>query len=157
MNTSKNHVKTFQIQFPLAVILLAVAVIVLCIISIGVSIWQIITMGIDGITDVFKYPFMIAISVFGIALVSSVLIKSEYVITDKEFISQFGFIKSKTALSAITSILLNTDTQKLTVYFGEEFTVLSFTKDWNEEFVRAILDANPNVSYSFTSSNTEEK
>lgn len=156
MNTNSNSKKTFTIQFPASVILLGVAVILLCVLSIVVSILQINSLGINGFTDLLKYPFLICISVFGIALVVSLFIRSQYVITDTLFISQFGFIKSKTEIKTITSVVLDTDTQKLTLYFGEEYTVLSFTKDWNEEFVRTLLDKNPNISYSFTSSAPNE-
>lgn len=156
MKNNSNDKKTFSIQFPLSVILLGVAVLVLCAISIVVSVLQIRSLGINGFSDLLKYPFLICLSLFGIALIVSLFIKSQYVITDTQFISQFGFIKSKTEIKTITSISLNTDTQKLTLYFGEEFTVLSFTKDWNEEFVRALLEKNPNISYSFTSANSNE-
>ena len=157
MDMNSKNMKTFPIKFPLSVILLGVAVIILCIASVAISIMQIFTLGINGIIDVLKYPFLIAISVFGIALMISMFIKSQYLVSDTLFVSQFGFIKSKTEIKSITSIVLDTDTQKLTLYFGEEFTVLSFTKDWNEDFVRALLDVNPDIKYSFTSSNTEEK
>lgn len=156
MATNSENKKTFPIKFPLVVILLGIAVILLCIASVVVSVLQIYKLGINGFSDALKYPFLIAISLFGIALMISMFIKSEYAVTDTLFISQFGFIKSKTEIKDITSIVLNTDTQKLTIYFGEEFTVLSFTKDWNEEFVSALLEIKPEISYSFVSSNEEK-
>ena len=157
MATNSKNEKIFSIKFPVYIILLGVAVILLCIASVVVSIFQIITLGINGFIDVLKYPFLIAISLFGIALMISMFIKSQYVVTDTLFVSQFGFIKSKTEIKTITSIILDTDTKKLTLYFGEEFTVLSFTKDWNEEFVRALLEINPDIKYSFVSTNPNEK
>lgn len=156
-SSNTNNVKTFPILFPVSIILVAVAVLLLCVASIVVSILQIISIGINGFIDVLKYPFMLAISVFCIVLVISILIKSQYVVDDTHFVSQFGLVKSKTEIKTITSIVLNTDTQKLTVYFGEEFTVLSFTKDYNEDFVRALLDVNPKISYSFVTPDSEEK
>ena len=156
-SSSTNNVKTFPITFPISIILVAVAVLLLCVASIVVSVLQIISKGVNEFSDVLKYPFMLAISVFCIVLVISILIKSQYVVNDTHFVSQFGLVKSKTEIKTITSIILNTETQKLTMYFGEEFTVLSFTKDYNEEFVRALLDVNPKISYSFVTPDSEEK
>ena len=79
---------------------------------------------------------------------------------DKNLITQYGFVKSKFAVKDVTSMLLNTDTMKLTIYFNEQFIVLSSQQEWNERLVRALLKINPNIDYSFTLTDapeTEEK
>ena len=73
------------------------------------------------------------------------------------YTTQFGFIKSSFLIADITAIVLDSDTKKLTVYVGEEFTVLSLNEAWNEEFVRALLDANPEIEYSFTLAENKDK
>ena len=50
----------------------------------------------------------------------------------------------------ITSVVLDRDTNKLTVYMGEAYSVLSVQPSWNEDFVRALLKGNPSIDYSYT-------
>jgi hypothetical protein len=87
--------------------------------------------------------------VFCLIIVIALLIKSQYIIDKKHLTVQYGIIKSKFELKSITSMVLDMTTNKLTVNMGEEFTVLTTSKDWNEDFVRAILTENPSVDYSF--------
>ena len=136
---------------------MSVAAILIFIASAAVSIYRIIQTSFSGFTDYLKSPFLLLVSLFGLAIVIAVLIKSQYVVDNRYFTTQFGFIKSKFEIKNITSIILNTDTQKLTVYFGEEFIVLSSAQDWNEEFVRALLAVNPNINYTFTLTDKSDK
>ncbi len=154
---NKNQAKTFKITFTKTILLLAIAILVICVVGIGVSVYRIIEYGINGFTDVLKYPFLIGVCVFCIVLVIAIFVKSQYIVDDQYFTSQYGFIKSKLLLKDVTSVVLDTDTYKLTVYMGEEYCVLSLAKEWNEEFVRALLAANPKIDYSFTFAETDGK
>lgn len=147
--SSPNTAKTYKIQFTNLIICLAIAVLLFCAAGIVFSIYRIATLGITNMNDVLKYPFLILVSLFCIALVIGILVKSQYIIDETYLISQFGFIKSKFEIKKITSMLLNMDTKKLTVYYGEEFFVLSLQKDWTEVFARDLLDVNPAIEYSF--------
>ncbi len=140
----------FKIKFSKTVIILCIAVFALCGVGIGLSAWRIVRFGVHQFSDVLKYPFLIAVCLFCIALVVSILVKSQYVVDDKHFTTQFGFIKTKFVIKDITSLILNTEAKKLTVYFGEQYTVISVAPEWNEVFVRALLAANPDIDYSFT-------
>ena len=147
----------FKIQHTPLIIALCIAALILCIIAVIVSVLRIIDFGINGFNDVIKYPFLIAVSLFCIVLVISVLLKSQYIIDNQSLISQFGFVKSKFAIKDITAVVLDTDTYKLTVKFGEEYTVAGLNKQWNEEFVRALLKVNPSIDYSFTFTENKNK
>ncbi len=140
----------FKIKFSVTIYLLSVAIYLLCVVGIGISVWRISTFGVKNFSDALKYPFLIAVCVFCIAIVTGILIKSQYVITDRYFISQYGFIKSKFSIKDVTAITLDTDVKKLTVNFGEQFMVLSVDKKWNEQLVRALLAVNPAIDYGFT-------
>jgi len=144
-----SRISHFKIQFSKIIYFLAVAVFALCGTSIGISIYRIISFGITSFTDVLKYPFLIFVSVFCLVIIIALLIKSQYIIDKKYLTVQYGLIKSKFELKSITSMVLDMTTSKLTVNMGEEFTVLTTSKDWNEDFVRAILAENPSVDYSF--------
>ncbi len=142
--------KYFKIQFSKLTYVLIVGILLLSLASIGVALWQIIRFGLHGFSDYLKYPILLLISVFCIVVVISILVKSQYAVNKQHLITSFGFIKSKFPIQNITSLLLDTDTKKLTVHFGEEFIVLNIAQEWNEAFVRAVLEANPNAEYSFT-------
>jgi hypothetical protein len=66
-------------------------------------------------------------------------------------------IKSKFPVKEITSILLDTDSHKLTVYMGEEYFVVTTSPEWNNDLVQAIRAKNPEVEFTFTLSDKQEK
>lgn len=53
-------------------------------------------------------------------------------------------------MEKLTSILLDTDTKKLTVYMGEEFFVVTTNPTWNNDFVQALREVKPDIEFSFT-------
>ena len=137
-------------KFSPTIILLCIAVLALCGVGIGVSVWRITRFGIKDFTDVIKYPFLIGVCIFCIVIVISILIRSQYVVAGETFITQFGVIKTKFPIKEITSLLLDRELYKLSIYFGEQFSVISVSPAWNEELVRALLAVNPNIDYGFT-------
>lgn len=155
--TSKNTDVRFRYQFTLTILLCAIAVLLLCVAGSALSVYRILVYGVHEFTDFLKYPFLILVCVFCIVLVISILIKSQYVLNEEQFIVQFGFIKSKYPTKDVTSILLNTDTQKLTVYFGEDFMVLSLSTSDADAFAKTLQTINPDVEYSFTLTDGSDK
>lgn len=148
--SSPNKATYFTIKFSKTILVLAVAVLCLCVASIVVSILNMKRFGLNGFSDYLKYPFLLLVSVFCIAIVVALLIKSQYIIDETYFISQYGFIKSRYEIEKITSIVLDTDTNKLTVYMGEEFFVVTTNPDWNNDFVQALRKVKPDIEFSFT-------
>jgi hypothetical protein len=147
---NKNIRRVFPFQFNLLGILLCVLALLLCATGVGISVYRIIANGISDFTDTLQSPFLIAVSLFCAAVVISILAKSEYIVTDEELITRFGFIKSKISLSAITAIEHDRTAQKLAVYCGEEFTVLTLKPEWADDFTHEICAANPDIAFSFT-------
>ncbi len=122
----------------------------MCAVGIGLSVYRIITFGIHGFTDTLQSPFLIAICLFCIALVMAILIKSQYVVNDTHYIVQYGFIKSKFAIKDITSLELNTTTKKLTIFVGEQYSVLTLNEKWQDEFIAAVRAVKPEIDFTFT-------
>ena len=138
-------------------ILLFVAL-ALCAAGLIISIIRIYHQGIHGFLDALRSPLLIAICVFAIAFIISVLVKSQYVVTEKHYISQFGFVKSRFLIKQVTKIELDSDTKKLTVFVGEQYMVLSITPDQNDAFVQAMRNVNKKIDFSFTlATKTEDK
>ena len=143
--------ETFTFHFTKPIIALAIAVVALCAAGIGLSIWRIVKFGLNDTGDMLKSPFLILICVFCITLVISIFVRSRYIVTEEHFITQFGFIQSKVPVKDLTSILLNSDTNKLTVYIGEQqYFILSINPSWNDDFIAALRKANPSIAFSFT-------
>ncbi len=148
--SAPQEAKIFKFKFTLPMILIALAAMALCAVGIGLSIWRIAKDGIHDFNDVLKSPLLILISVFAIVVIVALLIRSRYVITKQSFTIQFGFIKNSFDLSKITSLLLDTDSHKLTVYMGEEYFVVTTDPQWNNDLVQAVREYNPDVEFSFT-------
>ena len=148
--SAPQEAKFFKFRFTPVMIILAIAVILLCIAGIALSIWRVSVYGIHGLSDALKSPLLIAICIFGLVVVISMLIQSRYVITKEALIVQFGLIKSKFTIADFTSVLLDTDSKKLTVYMGEEFFVVMTNAEWNNDFVQALREVKPEIEFSFT-------
>lgn len=129
---------------------LASLVLALCLGGLVLSIYRLVNTNLNVFSDYLKSPLLIIISAFCIVVVLGILIKSQYVVTEEYYILQFGFIKSKYPIKEITSIVLDSDTQKLTVNMPDGYTVLSLLQKDCDEFVKAIQAINHDVEFSFT-------
>ena len=156
-NSSPKKAKYFKYQFTPTLIILSIAVILLCLAGMTISVYRIVKFGISGPSELLKSPLLIAICLFCIAMMISVLVKSQYIVDETYYTTQFGFIKSKFLIKDVTKLELDTDTQKLTVYVGEQFSVLSLSPEWNHEFVTAIREVNPDIEFTFTLSDATGK
>ena len=148
-NTDK-QIEYFPIQFSKTIIWLGVAAILFCLVGIVVSGWRILSFGLPEFMDWLTSPFLIAICAFGIVVIISIFTKSQLYIEGTILYSQYGIIKSSFNIMEITSIIQDTDEKKLTVYFGESFMNITTSPVWFEKFVRALLDVNSDIKYSFT-------
>ena len=149
--------KRFSYKFTPLMLGLCIAVLLLCVAGIIVSVWRIVEFGIRDFYDVIKYPFLIAICVFCIAFVISAFCISQYVVDNEHFTTQFGFLKTKYLIKNITALTFDRDANKLTINFGEEYAVIAVNPEWNEELVRALMDINSSIDYSFTLTDVKKK
>ncbi len=152
MNKKNQPVAAQYFKFHLSptMICLAIVVILLCGAGIGISVYRLIAFGIHDFTDTLQSPFLIAVCLLCIVLVVAILVKSRYYVTDTHYVTQFGFIKSKFPIKEITTMELNTTTHKLTIYVGEQFSVLNLNEKWQDEFITAVRAVNPEISFTFT-------
>ena len=146
----KNNGKVFPFKHSTLSIVFCVLALILCAVGIGLSIYRIIVNGIKEVTDALQSPFLILVSLLCAVIVVSVLIKSEYIVTDSEFITRFGFIKSRLPLATVTSMTHDRSTHKLTVYCGENFSVFTLKQEWEDDLVHEICTVNPKIDFSFT-------
>ena len=147
--TQKNG-KAYPFRHSAVGVSLCIFTLLLCAIGAGLSVYRISTEGIHEFADALQSPFLIAVCLFCAAVILSVLIKSEFIVTEEALITRFGFIQSKLLFDGITSMEHDRQTQKLTVFCGEQFTVFTLKKEWADELVSEICKANPNIEFSFT-------
>lgn len=153
-----SEAKYFPFKFKRCILLLCIAVIALSLGGIALTAWRIVQNGgIHGFNDVLKFPFLIAVCMLCIVLVVSLLIKSQYIVDNENFTTQFGFIKSKYPIKDFTSIELDRSENKLTMYAGEAFMVVSVSPVWQDEFASYLLKINPNIEFSYTLTEVKAK
>ena len=144
----KKETKTFRFQLNKRTIFFAILGMLLCVAGIATSIWRLSTEKIEGLTDALQSPLLIAVCIFGLVVLISMLVRSQYLVDGKDITVQFGIIKSKTPIESVTAIEMDTDTNKISLYTGESYTVISVNKAWNDEFVKAIQAVKPSIDYS---------
>ncbi len=146
----------FKYKFTKTMLALAVGAIVLCLAGLCISVYRLATYGVHGFSEALQSPLLILICLFCIALIVSILLKSQYVVDETYYTTQFGFIKSRFLIKDVTSMVLDSDTKKLTVYVGEEYSVLSLSPEWTDDFIKAIQDVKPDIEFSFTLTENKE-
>ncbi len=114
------------------------------------SVYRIISEGLGDFNKVLQSPFLIAICLFLAAVIIAILVKSEFIVEGGELITRFGFIKSRLPISTITKMEHDRGTHKLTIYCGEEFSVFTLKKEWEDDIVHEICTANKDIELSFT-------
>ena len=102
--------------------------------------------------DIIRYILLFAVSVAMFIILISLLTSSYYSVDEKTLKTSFGVIKSKYELENVDSVILDRTTNKLSVYFkNESFIVIVVKPEWYDEFITAILEANPKIDYSIKS------
>lgn len=100
-----------------------------------------------------KYILLYLASGFLAVLIVSMLIRSEYVVTDKELVTKFGFIRSRYEIKKINSVCLMRPDNKLTVYFDDfktKYIVVAVRDVWYDEFMKALLARNDKIECSIS-------
>ena len=142
--------KVFPIKFGKIIFTLSIASLLLCVVGIVLSIYNIVTFGIVNVGDALKYPFLIVICCVAIVFVVSILTKSQYVITKDRLLIEYGFLKSEYPLSEITALTLDRDKNKLIAYMGEAYMLITVDPIENERFAREMLAVNGDIDFSYT-------
>ncbi|MCM1439120.1 MAG: hypothetical protein NC131_07935 [Roseburia sp.] len=148
--------KTFKYKFTKVMVALMILGMVLCGVGFAVNLYYCITNGIshaaDPVYPIMQYVLMFFVTVVLFALLLSILLRSAYVIDGKYFKTRFGFITSKYDTEKIEGVLLDKKTNKLTVNFTSgEFIVIVVKQEWYDDFISALLEANPKIEYTVNS------
>lgn len=154
--------KTFKYKFTPLLKVLMVLGMILCVAGFAVNLVFCIKDGVSSAANpvypALQYALMFFVTVVAFALLLSIMIFSAYIVDGKYFKTRFGFVTSKYDVEKIAGITLDRKTDKLTVTFtNQEFMVIVVKQDWYEDFVQALLAANPRIEYVINSLENDGK
>ena len=153
--------RKFKFKFTPLMIAVFCAGLALCAAGIAVNTWQFVLFlqgGGDSLYDYLKYFLLYFVSIFLAVLIIAMLIRSQYVITEKQLISQFGIIKSRYELNKIRSVCRLNGSNKLAVYFDDfktKYVVIVVKDVWYDEFVKELVSRNEKIEFDFVSAEEE--
>ena len=163
METKRSPDKVYKFKFSPLLIALAVLGLVLCAAGLGLTTWQLAEALAEGGPSVYEcitYALMYLVSVLLAVLISAMLIRSQYVITDSELIMRFGLIRQKYDLKKIFSVHLFKGADKLAVYFDDfrtNYIVIVVKNTWYDDFIRELTARNERIAFTFSSAEEEEE
>lgn len=147
--------------FTLAMLILALA---LCAAGLSLTTWQFVdflrTGNLASALEWAKFFLLYAVSIFIAVIVTAMLIRSEYVLTDQRLTLVFGLIRMRYGLDTIRSAHLFKGANKLALYFNDEktrYTVIVISPKSYDDFVRAIILRNERIAFTFSTPEEEEE
>lgn len=148
--------KTFKYKFTPLMKTLIILGLVMCAAGFAVNLAFCIKNGISSAPDpvypILQYSIMFFVTVLLFALLLSTLLFSAYIVDGKTFKTRFGFITSKYDVEKMTTVTLDRKTNKLTVEFDNgQFIVIVVKQEWYNDFIEAVLAANPKIEYTIVS------
>lgn len=152
--------KTYKFRFsPMMIVVFSVGI-ALCAACFALTSWQFIEFisGLRGdITSAWewiKYLLLYFVSILLAVLLTAMLIRSRYMITEKHLVTQFGVIFSKYEIKKIRSVCLIGGTKKLNVYFDDfknRFITIVVKEEWYDDFIETLTSINERIEFDFTS------
>lgn len=156
--------ETFRFQFSGVMIALLTLLLALCAAGIALTTWQLVGFlqggDLSSPYDWLKYALLYLVSILLAVIVVAMLIKSQYVVTEKQLVMQFGIIRSRYEIKDIYSIRLFRGSNKLTVYFDDyktKYMVIVVKDAWYNDFVEALTTRNEKISFDFITPEEEQE
>lgn len=156
--------KIFQYKFSRATIAAICAGLAASAAGFGVTLYQVIRYGIEASMNpaytVIQYVLMFAVSVALAVILISLLVSSYYAIDGekKRMITCFGLVKSKYDVGLMDTVVLDRNTDKLSVTFEDStFIVIVVKEEWYEDFVDELLKVNPSIEFSIKTEEPTDK
>lgn len=150
MNTKQTKKEYFSAHLPVWIIVACVAVALFGATAIVLSVWRLVSFEVRQPFDVVKDVVLLPIGLFCIATPLAIIFRSGYTVKNGILMQSFGFFRTKYEIKEISSLLLNSQEHKLTVYFEKNAVSILITPDKNEAFTRALIAQNPDIDYGFT-------
>lgn len=155
--------KRYPFRFSALMLVCFSAGILLSALCFGLTLWRFLDFlkeDIDSVYGWLQYLILFGVSLFFGVLIVSMLVRSQYVITEKFLITQFGIIRQKYEIKNVCSLHLYKGINKLAVYFDEycsKYIVIVVKDVWYDDFIRTLLSIKPGIGFSFSTPEEEEE
>lgn len=148
--------KKFKFKFTTATLVLICLGLVLSVVGIALNTYNIFAEQVwlyaNNSLPIIRYVLVYFVSVALAVILTSLLLSSYYAVDEKNFKTSFGIIKSSYDVKTIKLINLDRAMNKLSVYFDEDkYVVIVVKSEWHDEFIDALLRANPEIEFSIES------
>lgn len=147
--------ETFKYRFSAPFIAMFCVGLLLSAAGFAINTWQLVGFieagDLSSVYEWMKFILLYLASGFLAVLIAAMLIRSQYVVTEKELITQFGIVRSRYQIKKIYSVCLMRPSNKLTVYFDDfktKFIVVSVRDAWYDDFMKALLARNEKIEFS---------
>lgn len=154
--------KHYPFQFTNQMIFIFAVALLLCAACFGVSTWRFVGFLQSGDLTSFyswlQYIILYLVSILLAVLITAMLIRSRYTVTEKQIILQFGLIKSKYEIKSIYSVHLFQGSNKLALYFDDyhtKYTVVVVNRSWYDDFVKTLLERKPSIEFTYSTAEEE--
>jgi hypothetical protein len=156
LNVYNIAMKKFKYKFSKLIMVLIYVGMALCVVGFALNLYVAITKGISSAANPFypilQYTLMFFITIVLFVILLSIAISSYYSIDDKNFVTSFGLIKSKYAISEIDVITLDRKTNKLSVTFlNGNYIIIVVNEEWYNQFIESLIAVNPKIEYAINS------
>lgn len=136
----------------------------LCLAAIGLTTWQFAdflrTGNLANTLEWLKFVLLYCVSGALAVIIVAMLVRSEYILTNRELTLAFGFIRSKYPLSSIASVHLFKGANKLAVYFEDaksKYMVIVIRDSLYETFIKDLTSRNERIAFSFSTAEEEDE
>lgn len=148
--------KKFRYNFPKLTLILIIAGLAACIAGFTVNLYVCITQGVTWAVNPYiplaTYILMYLVIIAAGVLLAGMLVFSYYRVDKNSVTTCFGLIRSSYDVSKIDTIVLDRETDKLLVYMEDEsYIIIAIKSSQYQDFVQAVIDANPVVGYAIQS------
>ena len=157
------EIKRYPFQFSTLMSLLIALGFALCAAGLGLTTWRSINFLSGDLSSVYEwlqYILLYFVCILLSVLLTAMLIRSQYVITEKELIVQFGIIRQKFSLATVYSVHLFRGSNKLAVYFDDfktKYVVIVVKEKWYDDFIKTLTARNERIAFSFSTAEEEEE
>ena len=154
--------KRYRFRFSALTLTLLAAALALCAAGIALTTWLFVEFlqggDLSSAFDWLKFIVFYIVSIGIAVVVTAMLIRSEYILTEKKLTLALGLIRMKTPLEQISSVHLFKGANKLAVYFDgakTRYMVIVVNAALYEEFARELILRNERIGFSFSTAEEE--
>ena len=154
----------YRFRFTALTLAVLLAGLALCLAAIGLTTWQFADFlragSLGNALEWLKFALLYGVSGALAILIVAMFVRSEYVLTDRELTLVFGFVRSKSPLSTISSVHLFKGANRLVVYFEDaktRYMAIVIKDTLYETFAKDLISRSEHIAFSFSTAEEEEE